>query len=98
MTCIILIVHVAFMIYVAFYNMQWCIALHMYEGITLNGCECMIMINHHTCLLIGGLGTVRLCPTESHSCITWKNMWWVLERRVRHPSGERLGLVHTLQW
>ena len=36
------IVHVAFIMHVVRYYMQWRIALHMHGNITLNGCECMV--------------------------------------------------------
>ena len=39
------VVHVAFIIHVARYNMQWRIALHMHRDIALNGYECMVIIN-----------------------------------------------------
>ena len=39
------IVHVAFIMHVAYYKMQWRIALHMHGDISLNGCECIVIIN-----------------------------------------------------
>ena len=36
------VVHVAFIIHVASYSMQWRIALYMHGDIALNGCECMV--------------------------------------------------------
>ena len=36
------VVHLAFLICVAGYKMQWCITLHMHGDIALNGCECKV--------------------------------------------------------
>ena len=36
------VVHVAFIMHVTCYNMQWHIALHMHGNIALNRCECMV--------------------------------------------------------
>ena len=51
----------------------------------LNGCECMVMIKHLTCYVMGGLGTIGRCSIESHVCIRWKNLGWVVASRDRLP-------------
>ena len=43
--CMVCVIYVSFIIHLALYNMQWNIALHMHGDITLNGCECMVIIN-----------------------------------------------------
>ena len=59
-----------------------------HEDIALNGCECMVMIKHLTWCLMGGLGTVGRCPTESHDCITQKkNLCRVVASKDRYPLG-----------
>ena len=35
----------------------------------MNGCECMVIINTTFVVCLGGLGTVRQCPTGSYDCI-----------------------------
>ena len=52
------VVHVAFIIHVACYNMQWSIALHMNRDITLNGCECIVESTLH--LVIDWVSSVLL--------------------------------------
>ena len=47
-------VHVAFIMHVTLYNMQWNLALHMHGDITLTGCECMVG-KSTLCLVFNGM-------------------------------------------
>ena len=48
------VVHVAFIMHVTWYNMQWHLALHMHEDITLNRCEYMVG-KSTLCLVFDGM-------------------------------------------
>ena len=48
------VVHVAFIMHVTCYNMQWHLALHMHGDIALNGCECMVG-KSTLCLVFNGM-------------------------------------------
>ena len=63
------VVHVAFIMHVALYNMQWLIALHMHADITLNACECMV---YELTLRLVLIGCARSNGTTSNR-VAWLN-------------------------
>ena len=48
------VVHVAFIMHVTLYNMQWHLALHRHGDIALNECECMVG-KLTSCLVFDGM-------------------------------------------